>query len=563
MAQFDACVMGRQAPTNLLVSCVAPSPFKTKNASHKLAGCRADRMSALIKRGTVVGRGCPMMDGQGIPGPTSKDDTTYWTDNQGHPIQSNFNSETAGENGPVLMEDYHLLEKLGQFNRERIPERVVHARGMSAKGTFEVTHDVTDLTYADFLSEIGKKTDLVARFSTSIHERGSPESVRDVRGFSVKAYTDEGIWDFAGNQLPVFMIRDGISFVDMIHAFKPSMKKHVQEGWRILDFLSHHPESCNVLTYVLGDEGIPADYRHMHGFGVNTFKMVTKEGEETLIKWHWLSDQGEKYMTTEEADAAGSGPTKPVTATLDLYEAIEKGEFPSWTLHVQTMKEDKADELDFDPLDDTKLWPEDQFPLRPVGKMTLNRNVDNWFNDNEMVAFNPGVMPPGLLPSDDKMLQVRLMAYSDAARYRLGANYLTLPINRPRNKVHQNHYDGTMSTVFRDEEVDYFPSRVSPVSDGKVRGPVIQSRKVKGERVEKQIPKRSEFKQAGDRIRSFDDGQLERFTTEFMNWMSEPGTIPEVRGIWLGFWTECDANFGKKLEGKLKEEGLDFEKVAA
>lgn len=429
---------------------------------------------------------------------------------------------------------------------------------MAAKGVFEVTHDVSDLTYADFLSEVGKKTDLTVRFSTAVHERGSPESLRDIRGFSVKMYTNEGNWDFVGNDIPVFFIRDGISFVDMVHALKPSPKRHVQEGWRILDFFSHHPESCNTLTWLLADEGIPTNYRQMNGFGVHTFKLVTKQGKETLIKWHWLTEQGEKYMTNEEADNAGSGPTKPVTATLDLYDSIDEGNFPEWTLYVQTMTAEEAEGLEFDVLDDTKLWPKNRFPLRQIGKMTLNRNVDNWFNDNEVVAFNPGNMPPGLLPSDDKLLHSRIFSYPDAHRYRLGANYLTLPINRPHNKVTQNHYDGAMNTVFRDEEIDYWPSRHNVVTDGNVRGPVLQNRKVNGNRVQEMLPS-DDFKQAGDRIRSFDDGKKGRFMENLMMFLSEKKCSPVVRGIWLEYWCKCDSGFGKELKKEMDKEQLKYE----
>jgi catalase len=485
--------------------------------------------------------------------PTSANDSKAWTDNQGHPVESNMHSMTVGSRGPVLLEDYHLLEKLAQFHRERIPERVVHARGMSAKGVFEVTHDVTDLTFADFLSEVGKKTQLTARFSTVVHERGSPETMRDVRGFSVKMYTDEGNWDFVGNDIPVFFIRDGIKFVDLVHSLKPSPRKHVQEGWRVLDFLSHHPESCNILTYLLSDEGIPADYRHMNGFGVHTFKLLTKEGKETYIKWHWISKQGEKYMTNEEADGKGSGPKKPVTATLDLYEAIEEGNFPEWQLCIQTMDPEQEGSLDFDPLDSTKIWPEEQFPLRPVGKMVLDRNVDNWYTDNEMVAFSPGVAPPGLAPSDDKLLQSRIMSYSDAQRYRLGANYLTLPINQPKNTYHNNHYDGLMNTVKRTEEIDYFPSRNNQTVDHANRGPLYSHKPVSGEPEKEMIHKENNFQQAGDRIRAYSPESKKNFMENLEMWMTEPKTTDEVRGIWYDYWSQCDSSFGAELKSMVEE----------
>lgn len=492
-------------------------------------------------------------------------DSAGWTTNTGAPVQSNDHSLTAGRRGPVLLEDYHLIEKLAQFERERIPERVVHARGMSAKGVFEVTHDVSDLTFADFLSEVGKKTELITRFSTVIHERGSPETMRDVRGFSVKLYTQQGNWDFVGNDIPVFFIRDGMKFVDLVHSLKPSPRRHLQEGWRILDFLSHHPESCGILTWLLSDEGIPADYRHMNGFGVHTFKLVNQHGQETYVKFHWVSKQGEQYLTNEEADAKGSGPMKPVTATVDLYDSIEDGDFPQWDLCVQTMDPAQENELDFDPLDATKTWPEDKFPLRPVGTMTLNANVSNWFNENEQVAFNPGVMPPGLGASNDKLLQSRIFSYSDAQRYRLGANYLTLPVNRPKCPYHNNHWDGTMQQTERTEEIDYFPSRNNKTHDDAAPGPIYsgtetqaESQKVQGEPVKEMIKKENNFQQAGERIRAFDEGQLERFTENFMKWMSEAKTTPEVRRIWLGYWAEADAKFGAHLKSEVEKADLKY-----
>lgn len=491
--------------------------------------------------------------------PNAAGSTKEWTDNQGHPVLSNEHSETVGSRGPVLLEDYHLLEKLGQFHRERTPERVVHARGMTAKGYFEVTHDVSDLTHADFLAEVGKKTPLAARFSTVIHERGSPETMRDVRGFSVKMYTEQGNWDFVGNDIPVFFIRDGITFVDLVHSLKPSPRRHLQEGRRILDFLASHPESAHILTWLLADEGIPANYRQMNGFGVHTFVLINKDGKDTFIKYHWITKQGEKYLTNEEADSLGSGPVKPVTATTDLYDAIEEGNFPKWDLFVQTMDPATQFDYDFDPLDSTKTWPEDKFPLRPVGTMVLDQNVDNWFQENESIAFNPGVMPPGLAPSDDKLLQSRIMSYSDAQRYRLGANYLTLPINRPRNKMHDNHWDGLMNTVVRKgDEIDYFPSHETGEVDGAVKGPVYQHEQLSAERTKEMIKKENNFAQAGDRIRAFSKDQRERFLENVMMWMSEAKTLPVVRSKWLHYWSQADADFGKELKAACDEKKLDL-----
>jgi catalase len=350
--------------------------------------------------------------------PSSQYDTPFWTTNQGAPVWNNNNSLSVGPRGPVLLEDYHLVEKLAQFDRERIPERVVHARGASAKGFFEVTHDISHLTCADFLRAPGVQTPVIVRFSTVIHERGSPETLRDPRGFAVKFYTREGNFDMVGNNLPVFFIRDGIKFPDMVHALKPNPKTHIQEPWRIMDFFSHIPEAMNMFTFLFDDIGIPSDYRHMEGFGVHTFKLITKAGKETYVKFHWKPTCGVKNLLEDEAIMVGGANHSH--ATQDLTDSIASGNFPEWKLMIQTMNPADEDKFDFDPLDDTKIWPEDLFPLQPVGRMVLNRNIDNFFAENEQIAFCPGVIVPGIYYSDDKMFQTRVFSYSDSQRHRLG-----------------------------------------------------------------------------------------------------------------------------------------------
>ncbi|RRT36223.1 hypothetical protein B296_00057890, partial [Ensete ventricosum] len=352
---------------------------------------------------------------------------------------------------PILLEDYHLIEKVAHFARERIPERVVHARGASAKGFFECTHDVTHLSCADFLRAPGVQTPVIVRFSTVIHERGSPETIRDPRGFAVKFYTREGNWDLLGNNFPVFFIRDGIKFPDVIHAFKPNPKSHIQEYWRVFDFLSHHPESLHTFFFLFDDVGVPSDYRHMEGFGVNTYTFINKEGKVNYVKFHWKPTCGVKCLLEDEAIVVGG--KNHSHATQDLYDSIAAGNYPEWKLFVQVMDPDQEGQYDFDPLDDTKTWPEDLLPLQPVGRLVLNRNIDNFFAENEQLAFGPGLVVPGIYYSDDKMLQCRVFAYADTQRYRLGPNYLMLPVNAPKCALHNNHYDGPMNFMQRDEEV--------------------------------------------------------------------------------------------------------------
>jgi len=429
--------------------------------------------------------------------PSSKFDTPYWTTNTGAPVWNNNHSLTAGERGPILLEDYHLLEKVAQFDRERIPERVVHARGTIAKGFFEVTHDVSALTCADFLRAPGVQTPVIVRFSTVVHERGSPETLRDPRGFAVKFYTREGNYDMVGNNMPVFFIRDGMKFPDMVHAFKPNPKSNQQEPWRIMDFLSHHPESAHMLTFLLDDVGIPKNYRHMPGFGVHTFRLYNAQGRDTFVKFHWVPKCGDVPLLDDEAVMVGGKCHSH--ATKDLYEAISAGDYPEWELKIQTMNPADANKFDFDPLDVTKTWPEDLFPLHPVGRMVLNRNPDNVFSENEQVAFAPAVVVPGIGYTEDKLLQSRLFSYPDTQRHRLGPNYLMLPVNAPKCAHHNNHHEGAGNWMHREEEVNYFPSRFDPVRHAE-RTPMT-SEVINGARTKCVISKENNFAQPGARWR--------------------------------------------------------------
>mmetsp|Transcript_2711 Transcript_2711/g.8022 ORF Transcript_2711/g.8022 Transcript_2711/m.8022 type:complete len:493 (+) Transcript_2711:157-1635(+) len=481
--------------------------------------------------------------------PSSAHDTPYWTTNTGVPVFNNNQSLTAGVRGPVLLEDYHLIEKMAQFDRERIPERVVHARGASAKGFFEVTHDVSHLTCADFLRAPGVQTPVIVRFSTVIHERGSPETLRDPRGFAVKFYTREGNMDIVGNNFPVFFIRDSMKFPDMVHALKPSPKTHLQMGWRIMDFFSHVPEAMHMFSFLLDDVGIPKDYRHMDGFGVHTFKLINRAGKETYVKFHWKTKQGEENLLDDEAVTVGGSNHSHATA--DLQDSIAAGDYPEWTLCIQTMEIADEDKYDFDPLDVTKIWPEDLFPLQPVGRLVLNRNVDNFFAENEQLAFCPANIVPGVYYSDDKMLQGRIFSYADTQRYRLGANYLMLPANAPKNAHHNNHHEGAMNFMHRDEEVNYFPSRFDPVRHAE-QFPFPQAQ-FSGKREKAIIAKENNFSQPGARWRSFDPARQDRFVGRLAGMLEDPQCTQEIRKIWVGYMTQCDANLGKKLAAKLRQ----------
>ncbi len=370
-------------------------------------------------------------------------DRKVLTTENGAPVENNQQSQTAGAGGPVLMQDHNLIEKLARFDRERIPERVVHAKGSGAYGYFEVTHDVSKYTRANFLSQVGKRTETFIRFSTVALELGSADTVRDPRGFALKFYTEEGNYDLVGNNTPVFFIRDPLKFPDFIHSQKRDPYTHVQEPDNAWDFFSHSPEATHQFTWLFGDRGIPGSYRHMDGFGSHTYQWVNAQGEAFWVKYHFKTDQGIKTLTTEESQRIGG--ENPNHHHLDLLHAIEQGEFPSWSLKVQIMPVADAVKYRFNPFDLTKVWPHADYPVQEVGKLVLNRNPDNYFAEVEQAAFSPANFVPGIGPSPDKMLQGRLFSYADTQRYRLGINHTMLPVNRARATVASNYgRDGRM-----------------------------------------------------------------------------------------------------------------------
>jgi catalase len=365
------------------------------------------------------------------------------TTNFGRKVDDDQNSVTAGTRGPVLLQDVHLIDKLAHFNRERIPERIVHAKGAGAGGYFEVTKDVTKYTKANFLSQVGLRTEVFARFSTVGGEKGSADAERDPRGFAVKFYTKEGNYDLVGNNTPVFFIRDPLKFPDFIHTQKRNPETNLKDANMFWDFLSLTPESLHQVTILFSDRGTPKSFRYMNGYGSHTFKWYNKDGEYWWVKYHFKTNQGAQNLTREEAEHMKG--VDPDHATRDLHDAIKRGEYPSWTLQVQIMPPEDADKYRFDIFDVTKVWPHGDYPPMEVGRMVLNRNPSNYFAEVEQAAFSPGSFVPGIAASPDKMLQGRLFAYQDAHRYRLGPNYLLLSVNRPKGvKVENYQRDGLM-----------------------------------------------------------------------------------------------------------------------
>src|SRR5271168_3146373 len=383
--------------------------------------------------------------------------TKTLTTNAGAPVADNQDSLTAGENGPVLLQDLHLIDKLQTFDRERIPERVVHARGVGAHGFFVSYADESQYTKADFLNAAGKQTPVFVRFSTVMPSKGSAETgTRDPHGFAVKFYTQQGNYDIVGINQPVFFIRDAIKFPDFVHAMKPSPVTNRQDPARQWDFLSLDRESTNMMTYMYLDSGIPQNYRQMDGWGIHAFRWVNAQGKVVFVKYKWTSMQG--YLNITPRTAAAELVKDYQGATDDLYREVGKGNFPSWELSVQIATPEQLAKLDFDPFDDTKIWPESIFPQTKIGKMTLNKMPDNYFQETEQSAFAPGNLVPGIEPSPDRMLQGRLFSYLDTQRYRIGPNFQQLPINRPISPVNSYNQDGPMDLRDSGSEVNYQPN---------------------------------------------------------------------------------------------------------
>lgn len=362
----------------------------------------------------------------------------------GAPVADNQNSRSAGPRGPLLLDDFHLIEKLAHFNRENIPERRVHAKGSGAHGTFTVNRDITQYTSAKLFESVGKQTPIFMRFSTVGGERGSADTERDPRGFSIKFYTEEGNWDIVGNNTPVFFIRDPLKFPDFIHTQKRLPQSNLKSAQMMWDFWSHSPEALHQVTILFSDRGIPDGYRHMHGFGSHTYSLISATGERHWVKWHYKTKQGIKNLAP--ADAARLAGTDPDYSQRDLFSAIEKGDFPKWRVCIQIMTETQVAAHHENPFDVTKTWSQKEYPLIEVGELELNRNPQNYFAEVEQAAFAPSNRVPGVGLSPDRMLQGRVFAYADAQRYRVGTNHQQLPINAPKSPVNSYQRDGAMSS---------------------------------------------------------------------------------------------------------------------
>jgi catalase len=477
----------------------------------------------------------------------------HLTTNQGVPVSDNQNSLTAGERGPVLLQDVHLIEKLAHFDRERIPERVVHAKGAGAHGHFQVYKNMAKYTCARFLQDPQKKTPVFVRFSTVVGARGSADTARDPRGFAVKFYTEDGNYDLVGNNLPVFFIRDAIKFPDMVHAFKPApdtgFPTSSSANSRFWDFISMTPESTHMITWLFSDRGTVKSYRKMEGFGVNTYKWVNAKGKAVYVKYHWKPKAGIETIDRHEATRlAGEDPD---IATRDLHETIASAKTVEYELYVQIIE--IADELkqDFDPLDATKTWPEDRLPLMPVGKMVLNRNPENFFAETEQAAFCPASIVPGIDFSADKLLQGRIFSYADTQRHRLGANYLQLPINRPQVPVNNNQRDGAMQYApYGGGTVNYEPNTLAGGKRNEATTTPTEDHSIKGKVIRQKISLTNDFQQAGERYRSLSKVDQEHLIDNIADSLGKANKPIQQRMV--DNLAKADPELGKRVRKALK-----------
>ncbi|MEU8587768.1 catalase [Streptomyces sp. NPDC048664] len=474
------------------------------------------------------------------------------TTEAGAPVADNQNSETAGVGGPVLVQDQLLLEKLAHFNRERIPERVVHARGAGAYGTFTVTADVTPYTRAAFLSEVGKRTETFLRFSTVAGNLGAADAVRDPRGWALKFYTEEGNYDLVGNNTPVFCIKDAVKFPDFIHTQKRDPYTGSQEADNVWDFWGLSPESTHQVTWLFGDRGIPASYRHMNGYGSHTFQWNNEAGEVFWVKYHFKTDQGIRNLTQAEANRlAGEDPD---SHQRDLREAIERGDFPTWTVQVQIMPADEAAQYRFNPFDLTKVWPHEDYPPIEIGKLELNRNPENVFAEVEQSIFSPAHFVPGIGPSPDKMLQGRLFAYGDAHRYRVGVNADHLPVNRPHATEARTHsrdgflYDGRHKGA-KNHEPNSFGGPLQ--TDRALWRPTADFTAGTGNHPAPVHAEDDDFVQAADLYRLMSEGEKGRLVENLSGFLAKVSRKDIVARA-VGNFRQADPDLGKRLEAAVQ-----------
>jgi len=477
------------------------------------------------------------------------------TTDAGAPVGDNQNSQTAGPEGPVLLQDSHLVEKLQRFDRERIPERVVHARGTGAFGFFQQTADISSVSVASVFKS-GTQTPVFVRFSTVMGYRGSPEQARDPRGFAVKFYTQQGNWDVVGINWPIFFIRDAIKFPDFVHANKPGAVTGVQDANLAFDFFAHTPEATNMLTHLYTDEGMPDSYRHMDGYGVHAFKLVNDRGEVHYVKFHFKSVQGIHGLRPQEI-AASIGKDWNLN-TDDLYNAIKAGEYPKWELYIQVLTPKDLAKFDFDALDDTKVWT--GVPEQKIGTMTLNRVPDNYFESTEESAFAPSRMVPGIEPSEDRMLQGRLFAYADTQMYRLGANYNSLPVNRPLVAVDNEDQDGAMNGSGRKGETNYEPSGIHEVAENSQAKAVRTA--LLGTTQQQAIAKTRNFMQAGEYYRSLSEQDRADLVTALGADLSHVGNEANKYTM-LSYFYKADPDYGSRLAAAAKADVTRVKAAAA
>ncbi len=461
------------------------------------------------------------------------------TRDNGAPVGDNQNSYTAGEHGSVLLQDVQLVQKLQRFARERIPERVVHARGVGVHGEFVASKDIRHLSQASVFTK-GSTTPVFVRFSTVIHSKGSPETLRDPRGFATKFYTAEGNWDLVGNNLPVFFIRDAIKFPDMVHSLKPSPVTNQQDPNRFFDFFSHVPESTHMLTWLYSDYGIPANLRQTDGWGVHAYKLINTDGEVSYVKFHWKTQQGIKNLSVKEAAAIQASDFSH--ASRDMYENIAAGNFPKWDLYIKVKKASEFASLDYNPLDATKMWLDTK--ETKIGTMTLNRMPTNFFQSTEQVAFAPSNIVPGIEPSEDRLLQGRVFSYADTQMYRLGANHQQLPINRAKTAVNNWNQDGYGNQGAQTSDTNYQPSRKNNLSENPLAR--YSEKRQSGYSQQRKITKENNFTQAGVLYRSFSKAEQKNLIS---NLASDLGKVKDsqTKHIILSFFYQADKDFGRKL----------------
>ncbi|GAA3284559.1 catalase [Nesterenkonia halobia] len=474
------------------------------------------------------------------------------TTQAGIPAVSDRNSLSVGPDGPLLLHDHHLVETLAHFNRMNVPERRPHAKGAGAFGTFEVTEDVSQYTEAD-LFQPGKKTETLLRFSTVAGELGSPDTWRDVRGFALKFYTEEGNFDLVGNNTPVFFVRDPMKFPHFIRSQKRLPSSGLRDNHMQWDFWTQNPESAHQVTYLMGDRGLPASWRLMNGYGSHTYQWNNADGQRFWVKYHFINDEGVEGLSNEEAERLAGADAD--FHRRDLYENIQKGNHPSWTLYVQVMPYEDAKTYRINPFDLTKIWPQQDYPRIKVGTLTLNRNPQNFFAEIEQAAFSPANMVPGTGNSPDKMLLGRNFAYADAHRYRIGTNFQQLPVNRPKNEVHTYNFEGNMWFDHSGTKPVYAPNTVEGSTWSDEQGPVDNGWETDGELVRQAYTLRADdddFGQPGILVREvFDDAQRDRLVETVSGALSD-GVQEPVLSNAFQYWKNVDAEIGQRIEDAVK-----------